>query len=121
MSVRAFVAGSHTDIGKTHVGCALIRAARARGLSAEALKPVASGFDPADWADSDPGRLLAALGRPLDLAHLEPMTPWRFAAPLAPPTSPWSAGLFISGADILTDGCNRNRAAFHQNKQAPFR
>jgi dethiobiotin synthetase len=82
---RVFVAGGHTDVGKTFVACALIRAARAAGLSVEALKPVASGFDPADWAQSDPGRLLTALGRPPDDGELDRMTPWRFAAPLAPP------------------------------------
>jgi dethiobiotin synthetase len=82
---RVFVAGAHTDVGKTFVACALIRAARAGGLTVEALKPVASGFDPGDWADSDPGRLLQALGRPLTDDALEGMTPWRFGAPLAPP------------------------------------
>ena len=61
---QIFVSGAHTDVGKTHVACALIRAARAEGLTVEALKPVVSGFSPADWADSDPGRLLAALGEP---------------------------------------------------------
>ncbi|MGH6966296.1 MAG: dethiobiotin synthase, partial [Phenylobacterium sp.] len=80
-----FVAGAHTDIGKTFVACGLIRAARAAGLNVEALKPVASGFDPADWAGSDPGRLLQALGRPLDDDELQRITPWRFDAPLAPP------------------------------------
>jgi dethiobiotin synthetase len=82
---RVFVAGSHTDVGKTFVACALIRAARAAGLSVEALKPIASGLDPADWADSDPGRLLEALDRPRSDDELHRMTPWRFAAPLAPP------------------------------------
>lgn len=80
-----FIAGAHTDIGKTHVACALIRAARASGLTADALKPVVSGFDPADWTGSDPGRLLDALGRPASQAALATMSPWRFAAPLAPP------------------------------------
>jgi len=80
-----FIAGAHTDVGKTHVACALIRAARARGLTVDALKPAASGFDPADWTGSDPGRLLAALGRPLDTAELDRITPWRFTAALAPP------------------------------------
>jgi dethiobiotin synthetase len=82
---RVFIAGAHTDVGKTFVACALIRAARATGLSVEALKPVASGFDPGDWADSDPGRLLRALGRALTDEALQRMTSWRFAAPLAPP------------------------------------
>ena len=43
-------------------------------------------FDPGDWSRSDPGRLLTALGQPLDDAELDRITPWRFAAPLAPPT-----------------------------------
>ena len=82
---RIFVTGAHTDVGKTFVACGLIRQARAMGLSVEALKPVASGFDPDAWADSDPGRLLSALGASLDVDELHRMTPWRFAAPLAPP------------------------------------
>ena len=80
-----FIAGAHTDVGKTHVACALIRAARARDLAVDAFKPVVSGFDAADWTDSDPGRLLAALGRPLSPEALAAISPWRFAAPLAPP------------------------------------
>jgi dethiobiotin synthetase len=84
-AARVFVAGGHTDVGKTFVACALIRAARAAGLSVDALKPIASGFDPTDWAESDPGRLLDALSRPRNDAELRRMTPWRFRAPLAPP------------------------------------
>jgi dethiobiotin synthetase len=82
---RAFVAGAHTDVGKTFIACGLIRAARAADLSVEALKPVVSGFDAGDWADSDPGRLLSALGSPLSEDALAAMSPWRFTAPLAPP------------------------------------
>ncbi|RAK59338.1 dethiobiotin synthase [Phenylobacterium hankyongense] len=85
MRPALFVAGAHTDIGKTHVAAALLRAARARGLTADALKPVVSGFDPDDWAPSDPGRLLEALGRPATPEALEAISPFRFAAPLAPP------------------------------------
>ncbi len=43
-----------------------------------------SGFDPFDWAMSDPGQLLTALGRRLDAAALEAISPWRYAAPLSP-------------------------------------
>ena len=85
MTAPLFIAGSHTDVGKTHVACALIRAARAEGLSVEALKPIASGFDAADWSASDPGRLLDALGLEPTPDALDRITPWRFAAPLAPP------------------------------------
>lgn len=80
-----FIAGAHTDVGKTYVACALIAAARTQGLSVEAFKPAVSGIDPADWAESDPGRLLAALGRPLTPANLETMSPLRFTAALSPP------------------------------------
>jgi dethiobiotin synthetase len=79
-----FVAGAGTDVGKTFVAAQLIRALIARGVSVEALKPVVSGFDPADWSGSDPGQLLAALERPLDAASLAAISPWRYAAPLSP-------------------------------------
>ena len=78
-----FIAGAGTDVGKTFVARGLVRTLRERG-AVEALKPVVSGFDPADWAGSDPGLLLEALGRPLTLDALEAIAPWRYAAPLAP-------------------------------------
>jgi len=84
---RLFVAGAHTEIGKTQVACALIRAGRASGLAVDAFKPVVSGIDSASLEKSDPGRLLAALGRPLTPESLDAISPWRFAAPLAPPTA----------------------------------
>lgn len=82
---QLFITGAHTDVGKTYVACAMLRAARAKGLSVAALKPAVSGIDPADWVDSDPGRLLAAMDRPLTLAELDAIAPLRFAAPLSPP------------------------------------
>lgn len=76
-----FVAGTGTDLGKTHVACALLRAARARGLSVDAFKPVVSGIDPDAPETSDPARLAAAMGRPKDW---EKVSPRRYRAPLAP-------------------------------------
>ncbi|MDB5444909.1 MAG: bioD [Phenylobacterium sp.] len=100
LSGRALhVAGAHTDIGKTHVACGLIRAARARGLSCDAFKPVLSGFDRAHWAQSDAGRLLAALGR--RDSDLDTISPLRFAAPLAPPMAARREGLRLEMAAIL--------------------
>ena len=77
-----FVTGTGTDIGKTFLSAALIRHWRAAGHTVAAFKPVASGFDPATAATSDPGLLLAALGRPP--TEIEKISPWRFAAPLSP-------------------------------------
>jgi dethiobiotin synthetase len=48
------------------------------------VKPVATGYDPAQAADSDAGVLLTALGRPVTEAEIERISPWRFKAPLSP-------------------------------------
>jgi dethiobiotin synthetase len=80
----AFVTGTGTDIGKTFVTAALIHEFRRRGRNVTALKPVASGFDTARVAESDPGVLLAALGEAATREALDRVAPWRFAAPLSP-------------------------------------
>jgi dethiobiotin synthetase len=79
-----FVTATGTDIGKTFVASGLIRHWRAAGRQVEALKPVATGFDPASAAASDAGVLLTALGRPVTPAEIDRISPWRFAAPLSP-------------------------------------
>src|SRR5690606_23561734 len=79
-----FITATGTDIGKTFVTAGLIRYMLAQGLPVDARKPVMSGFDPAAVADSDAGILLRALGRPIDEAELNRLSPWRYRAPLAP-------------------------------------
>jgi dethiobiotin synthetase len=79
-----FVSGTGTDIGKTFVTAALIHELRRRGRAVDALKPVVSGFDPAQLAASDPGVFLAALGRAPTAAALDRIAPWRYSAPLSP-------------------------------------
>jgi len=79
-----FVTATGTDIGKTFVTAGIVRTLRAQGRPAAALKPVASGFDPATPAGSDPAVLLDALGRPVTADEIERITPWRFRAPLSP-------------------------------------
>lgn len=79
-----FVTATGTDIGKTFVGAALLRHWRQRGLAAGAFKPLVSGIDPADPTGSDPAALLAALDLAPTPEHLDVISPWRFAAPLAP-------------------------------------
>jgi dethiobiotin synthetase len=95
-----FVAGTGTDLGKTHVACALLRAARARGLSVDAFKPVVSGFDPAEPEASDPARLAAALGRPQAWAEISPR---RYRAPLAPNLAARLEGEALAMADLVAD------------------
>ena len=105
-----FVAGAHTDIGKTWAACALLRAARAKGLSVAALKPAVSGVDPGDWSQSDPGKLLAAMGRELTDAALDEIAPLRFAAALSPPMA-----ARLEGVDLrlsrLVEFCRAGLAA----------
>lgn len=79
-----FVTATGTEIGKTYLTAALARHCRARGEAVAVLKPVLSGFAPEEAAASDPGLLLAALGRPASLEAIERISPWRYRAPLAP-------------------------------------
>lgn len=79
---RLFVTATGTDIGKSFVTASLAATVRRQGKSVLALKPVASGFDPDDWADSDPGVLLRAQG--LGAESLDRVAPFRFRAPLSP-------------------------------------
>jgi len=96
-----FIAGAGTDVGKTFVAAHLIRALIARGHAVEALKPVVSGFDPADWTMSDPGQLLAALGLSLDHDRLRAISPWRYAAPLSPEMAAGMEGRSLDCAEVI--------------------
>lgn len=104
-----FVAGTGTDIGKTHVACALIRALKAKGLAVDAFKPVVSGFDPADPSASDPARLAQALGDPSALPRISPR---RYLAPLAPNLAARLEGDTLHLADLTAD-CRAALAGEH--------
>jgi dethiobiotin synthetase len=79
-----FVTATGTEVGKTFVAAGLIRNLRAAGRPVEALKPVVTGFDPDTAEASDPGVLLAALGKPVTPSEIDRIAPWRYAAPLSP-------------------------------------
>ncbi|HLU91519.1 MAG TPA: dethiobiotin synthase [Pedomonas sp.] len=81
---RLFITATGTDIGKTYVSALLLRQLRAKGLNALGLKPVLSGFDEATRADSDPARLLEAMGEAATPEAIASISPWRFRAPLSP-------------------------------------
>jgi dethiobiotin synthetase len=95
-----FVAGTGTDLGKTHVACALLGAARAQDATVDAFKPVVSGFDPNAPEVSDPARLAAALGRPHDWARVSPR---RYRAPLAPNLAARLEGDTLAMKDLVAD------------------
>ncbi len=105
-----FIAGAGTDVGKTHVTAGLIRTLRTRGVEVAALKPLVSGFDADDWAQSDPGRLLQALGQPLTDETLAALSPWRYRAPLSPDMAAEREGRSID-FDALLALCQQRIAA----------
>jgi len=80
-----FVAGTGTDVGKTWVACALIRALIRRGRRVDVLKPVVSGFDAAAPEGSDPAMLLDALGLPVTADQIASIAPFQYRAPQSPP------------------------------------
>jgi dethiobiotin synthetase len=99
-----FVTGAGTDIGKTWAAAALLRHWRLAGLEPEAIKPVASGYDPARPEDSDAAALLKALGRPVTPEAVEAMTPIRLREPLSPDQAAARVGAFVSARSAAV-GC----------------
>jgi len=79
-----FVTATGTEIGKTYVTAGILRAARAAGRPLHAIKPLLSGYEAATAADSDPGILLAAMGKRVTPKNIAAIAPWRFSAPLSP-------------------------------------
>lgn len=98
--ISLFVTGTDTGVGKTTVACALLAAARARGLRPAAMKPVETGC-------ADPRDPRAPLV-PADAMALEhaargdrapappPSNLFRFAAPLAPSVAATREGGAVS-------------------------
>jgi dethiobiotin synthetase len=105
-----FVTATGTDIGKTFVTTGLIRHLRRAGKTVAAIKPVVSGFDPANWQASDPALLLAALGQPVMLDEAEAVSPWRFKAPLSPHMAARCEGRTIAFLEVV-EFCRRAMAA----------
>ena len=80
MSVRGcFVSGSDTGAGKTVVGCALVRALRARGLDVGVLKPIETGVGEAGPLDAIALREAAGSDESID-----EICPQQFPLPAAP-------------------------------------
>lgn len=105
-----FVAGTDTGVGKTHVACGLLRAARARGLRTLGLKPLAAGAGKtADGLHNDDALLLqqhASVRLPY-----AGVNPYCFAEPVAPHLAAQHAGVTLCAsalADNLRDTLEKN-------------
>jgi dethiobiotin synthetase len=97
-----FITATGTDVGKTFVAASLIRHLRQMGHLVDAIKPIVSGFDPAQAATSDPGILLHALGLPVTEAEIDRISPWRFGAPLSPDMAAAREGRSIDVGSVVT-------------------
>ena len=97
-----FIAGTDTEIGKTHAACALIAALTRQGRKVAAMKPIAAGVD-TDGHNEDVERLRAVAN--VDIPR-EWMTPYLFAPPIAPHLAAAEVGVRIEISTIV--------AAFHQ-------
>lgn len=102
-----FITGSDTDVGKTYVGCEIVRQLRDRGLGIETRKPAESGCEPG--ADGHPlthdaAALRAANG---ERETIERIAPFRFRAAVAP-----HRAARLEGAPLhihqLIDACDRD-------------
>jgi dethiobiotin synthetase len=94
-----FLTGTDTGIGKTFVACALLHAARAQGLTALGMKPVAAGAEPhgGGWINEDAARLRAAGSFDPGLSTLNP---YCFRDPIAPHIAADAEGVVIDPARI---------------------
>lgn len=103
MTSGLVVVGSHTDVGKTFVACALLRGLVDRGVDVVPRKPVLSGVgdDDAGLAASDAGRLLHAAGRGIDRAAIDTVAPLRFRRPLAPDAAARAEGRTVHLRDVI--------------------
>ena len=99
--VAVFITASGTDIGKTYVAEALLRQWRQSGRLVAVLKPLLSGYDPADAASSDTGRLLTASGVAITPESIDLVSPWRYAAPLSPDMAAAREGKTVPVDDVI--------------------
>ncbi|RMH92908.1 dethiobiotin synthase [Lysobacter pythonis] len=96
----AYVTGTDTEIGKTFVTCALLRAARDAGHRVIGMKPVASGCidTPAGWRSEDALAQLDADG--VADAPYALRNPYALPLPVAPEIAARAAGVEIGLGEI---------------------
>lgn len=74
MAKTIFIAGTDTEIGKTHIACGLVRCARKKGLRVAVFKPVAAGCEatPNGLRNADALALIEAAGADVDYELVNP-------------------------------------------------
>lgn len=94
-----FIAGTDTDAGKTTIAAGLLFAARSRGLSTAAVKPVASGSEPAveGLRNAD---ALALQAQCCPALPYESVNPYAFAPAIAPHIAAQEAGVILNASQL---------------------
>lgn len=78
-----FIAAIGTDSGKTYFVEKICSKLRREKKSVMAVKPIVSGFDDGDQ-NSDPAKILSALGSKVSKKNLDLISPWRFEKAVSP-------------------------------------
>lgn len=113
-----FVTGTDTEIGKTHVSCALLAAARLRGRRVGAMKPISAGATatPLGLRNDDALALIAAArgsdpDASVSAVDYDAVNPYCFAPPVSPHIAAAEAGVEVDLARIAAMA--RGRLAGH--------
>jgi dethiobiotin synthetase len=97
----AFITAIGTDCGKTHVSAAILRRLTAHRRQPLALKPLMSGYSPDKLQDSDAGRLLLAMGRPITPETVSDICWKTFTEWSAPNVAARRAGVALDYKEML--------------------
>ena len=92
MTRGIFITGTDTDVGKTIVAAALLRALVGAGYRAIGMKPVAAGIAVGETTPADVRALIAAGNV---TAPLSDVNPFAFALPIAPELAARASGATI--------------------------
>lgn len=104
-----FIAGTDTEVGKTHVTVGLVRALAGAGFKVAVMKPVAAGaVETPDGLRNDDA--LALIGAANVEAPYQTINPFCFAEPTSPHIAARSAGIRIDTAAIRRE-CAKLAAA----------
>jgi dethiobiotin synthetase len=101
-----FITSSGTEIGKTLVTTSLCYQLMQMGKRVTALKPVISGFDERD-PESDSALILRSCGLSHDPQVMRTISPWQYAAPLAPSMAAAREGKILD-MQALVDFCKEH-------------
>ena len=96
MTHTYFVTGTETEVGKTAVSCAILRAAASAGLSTAAVKPVAAGCDE-HGHNEDALQLIECMTAELDYEQVNPVA---LAPAIAPHIAAAQAGKVLQSSRL---------------------